>query len=135
MECGSLLPLFDPTSQFGVTRRNAQPRRASPLARTYRIIILAGESDDRRLILRSPQGAHRIGGRKVRTPIAANSQESAARPCGRRVTGLRATRLVTPGGCAARSAKAERDGAATESATENIPPVRCVPLRQARGKT
>ena len=40
-----------------------------------------------------------------------------------RVGGERATRLVTPGGRVARSAKAKREGAATESATENIPPV------------
>src|SRR5580658_8598894 len=40
---------------------------------------------------------------------------------------IRATRLVTPGGRA-------RKGAATESATENKPPVRNAPLRRLKGK-
>ncbi len=45
----------------------------------------------------------------------------------RRELKIRATRLVTPGGCA-------RKGAATESATENRPPVRNAPLRRIEGK-
>ena len=39
-----------------------------------------------------------------------------------RPNGYRATRLVTPGGCAA-SERKRACGAATESATENRPPV------------
>jgi hypothetical protein len=52
----------------------------------------------------------------------------------------RATRLVTPGGCRERLSKlplaASGDLAtATESATENKPPVMLAPRRQACGKT
>jgi len=46
----------------------------------------------------------------------------------------RATRLVTPGGCADGRAKARFSAAATESATENRPPVMLAPRRQAFGK-
>jgi hypothetical protein len=52
-------------------------------------------------------------------------EESPDSSCGElaRVGCSRATRLVTPGGCVTRSAKANRADAATESATENKPPV------------
>jgi len=51
-----------------------------------------------------------------------------------RAGGERATRLVTPGGCVARSAKAKREVAATESATENIPPVWFAPCGRPTAK-
>ncbi len=66
------------------------------------------------------------GGRKVRTPIAASSKE---------LCGSRATRLVTPGGCALKRAKVRGSGAATESATENQTAGELEPRRQANGET
>jgi len=74
------------------------------------IISSAGEPGDRRLAFRKRR-------RREESPDS-GCGELARAGCGR------ATRLVTPGGCVTRSAKARHGDAATESATENKPPVR-----------
>jgi len=78
-------------------------------ARRWDIIQRAGEPGDRRLAFRKE----------------CRREESPDSSCGElaRVGCGRATRLVTPGGCVTRSAKANCGDAATESATENKPPV------------
>ena len=85
---------FLTTTRLRLSRRCAQ-----------RIIQLAGESDDRRFVSRKGSGR----------------EESPDSSCGElaRAGHSRATRLVTPGGRAARFAKARLEVAATESATEN----------------
>src|ERR1700690_3796165 len=81
----------------------------------------AGEPGDRRFAFRKKR----------------EREESPDSSCGEleRAGHGRATRLVTPGGCATGRVKTYSGGAATESATENEPPVMLAPRRQAFGKT
>ena len=83
--------------------------RVSSRPNTGILISEAGEPGDRRLAFRKE----------------CRREESPDSSCGElaRVGCSRATRLVTPGGCVTRGAQARHGDVATESATENKPPV------------
>jgi hypothetical protein len=89
-------------------------------ARIPRIIKLADEPGDRwRCLARVRRG------RKVRTPESRAARRAVPR----------ATRLVTPGRRSQHAGASRQAGnAATESATENKPPVGDAPLRRLKGK-
>ncbi len=94
---------------------------ACPRTESFRgIIELAGESDDRRCILRK---------RNTREESPDSHSPQLAR-----VSDYRATRLVTPGGCVSQFAQASHDSRLRKVPQKIKPPVTLAPRRQAYGK-